>query len=435
MPAPFFQKIKDYPKGYRILGGPLASFKRLAIALDLNPDASWKEIFRAYDERKKHIIKPRLVKDGPCKENIYSGDEVDLYRLPVPFIHGGDGGRYLSTWHIVVTKDPDSEWVNWGMYRQMVHTKNSLGGIIFPAQHIGIIYRQKYELRNKPMEFAVAIGTDPICSFVAASPVPFGVSEVEVAGGLRGEPVDVVKCETVDLEVPATSEIVLEGEVLPKVRKVEGPFGEYAGYRAIPSVPRPVFNIKAITHRSDPILTMSCMGVPIDDADVVQSIAWSSEVYSALRGAGFPVTGVYVPPESASTMVIVATKTPYANIASRIAGSVWATGAGSMLCKILVVDDDIDPTNMQEVIHAWSTKCHPVRGTLTIPQAVIVPAVPYFSPEEKLNDQGANVCYDCTWPHRWPKEEIPLRSSFNDTYPDDVKKKVLKNWTQYGFSG
>ena len=130
---------------------------------------------------------------------------------------------------------------------------------------------------------------------------------------------------------------------------------------------------------------------------------------------------------------MVATKTPYTNIASRIAGCVWATIAGGMGLRIIVVNDDVDPTNLNEVMHAWATKNHPVRGTTVISSAPINTLLPMYSPEEEFNEWGATVCYDCTWPHRWPKDRIPVRSSFNDIYPEDIKAKVLGNWTKYGY--
>ncbi|UCG65308.1 MAG: UbiD family decarboxylase [Deltaproteobacteria bacterium] len=432
-PAPFFQKIKGYPRGYRILGASMATFKRLAIAMELNPEASFKEIVEAYMDRRTKPIKPRLAKDGPCKENVIAGDAVDLYKLPAPYIHGGDGGRYISTWHIIATKDPDSGWVNWGMYRQMIASKNTLTGLIAPAQHIGMIYRQKYEARNKPMEFAVAIGTEPITALVGQAQIPYGVSEMDVIGGIRGEPLDVIKGQTVDLLVPATSEVVIEGEVPPKERTLEGPFGEYAGYRAMPVLPRPIYKVKAITHRDDPILTMSVMGIAVDDSGVCNGMTCAAEVFSNLKTLGLPVTGVYVPPEGCITTIVIATKVPYANIASRIASAVFAGPMGQLLCKVIIVDDDVDPTNMREVIHAWATKCHPVRGTTVIPYAVYAPAVPYYSPEEINDNHGSIVYYDCTYPYRWPKEAKAVRSSFRDIYPEEIKQRVLTNWQKYGF--
>ena len=295
-------------------------------------------------------------------------------------MHEGDGGRYLGTFHIIATKDPDSDWVNWGMYRLMIHTKDTLGGLIAPAQHIGMIFRNKYEARNKPMPFAIAMGTEPITAFMGGAGIPANVSEVEVVGGLRGEPLDVIKCETVDLEVPATSEIVIEGEVYPKERKIEGPFGEYGGYRAIPSLPRPVYHVKAITHRNNPILPMSNMGTPVDDADVIQGLTMATEISVTLKKMGFPITGVYTPPDGCCSTVVIATKIPYANIASRIAAGVWASAVGHFVIKIIIVDDNVNPYDMREVFHAWATKCHPVRGTTVIPSGRHDPGLPLLRP-------------------------------------------------------
>lgn len=432
-PAPLFRKVKDYPEGYRIFGSPLATFRRLSIALDLDPDAPFREIMDTYIERSRKSIKPRLVKDGSCKENIMEGDDVDLYKFPAPMVHQGDGGRYLSTFHIIITKDPDTEWVNWGMYRQMIHSKNTLGGLIAPAQHIGMMYRNKYEARGIPMPFAVAIGTEPVTSLIGGAGIPVGVNEADVIGGIRGEPLDVIKCETVDLEVPATSEIVIEGEVRPRERLKEGPFGEYGGYSSIPSLPRPVYRVSAITHRNDPILPVSNMGMPIDDADIIQGTTMAAEIFVTLKRMGFPITGVYVPPECCCSTAVVATKVSYANIVSRIACGVWASAVGHFVVKIIIVDDDVDPTNMREVLHAWATKCHPIRGTTVIPQAVMTPAYPYYSPEEAQYNQGCNVYYDCTYPHRWPKERKAIRSSFRDIYPKEIQDKVMANWKSYGF--
>ncbi|MDY6863827.1 MAG: UbiD family decarboxylase [Thermodesulfobacteriota bacterium] len=431
-PAPLFKKIKDYPDGYRIFANPLATFRRLAIAMDLNADASYQEILDTYDDRKANPIKPVLVKDGSCKENICTGDEVDLFKFPAPMVHEGDGGRYIGTWHLVATKDPDSNWVNWGMYRLMIHTKNTLGGFIVQPQHIGVIF-DKYEAMNKPMEFAIAIAPEPISTLVATSGVPYGVSEVDIVGGMRGEALNVVKCATVDLVVPATSEIVFEGEVLPGVRKLEGPFGEYTGYRASGESTKPVYQVNAITHRNDPILTMSCMGVAIDDSDVGLNISYASDIRSALKAAGLPITGVYLPPEACCSLCVVATKTPYPNIASKIAGTIWANKNGQWIPKIIVVDDDIDYTNLGAVTHALATKCHPVRGVTILPNTPGNPLIPYYTMEEKLLGLGSNMVFDCTWPAHWPDEERAQLSSFDMIYSRGMKEKILQNWSKYGF--
>ena len=158
--ASFFQDIKGYPQGYRLLGAPMATFRRFAIAMGMEPDTPYQDFLVEFEKRMKNPIKPVLVSDGSCKENKLFGEDIDVLKFPVPLVHEGDGGRYIGTWHISATKDLDSEWVNWGMYRLMVHDKDTLGGLMVPTQHIGMILN-KYEAKNKPMEIAIAIGTDP----------------------------------------------------------------------------------------------------------------------------------------------------------------------------------------------------------------------------------------------------------------------------------
>src|SRR3989304_3954302 len=227
-PAALFENIKGFPQGYRIFGAPLATYRRLAISMGLPPETPVRALHEEYDRRMKKPIKPVIVKDGPCKENILLGDDVDLYRFPAPTIHDGDGGRYIGTWHLVINNDPDSDWSNWGLYRVVIHDKRHLTGlIVHDINQSGVIFFNKYVSKNKPMPVAIAIGPDPLCVAVAADPIAMNLSEVDYAGGLRQEPGEMGKCETSDLMVPAYSEIVIEGEMLPDVMVQEGPFGEY----------------------------------------------------------------------------------------------------------------------------------------------------------------------------------------------------------------
>lgn len=431
-PAPFFEKIKDYPRGYSVLGSPMATFRRLAIALEVDPHASYAELLDIYDDRVKNPIKPVLVSDGPCKENIMLGNDINLFKFPSLMIHDGDGGRYIGTWHISATKDPDSDWINWGMYRLMIHDEKTLGVLIIPFQHIGMIF-QKYEARGMPMEIAIAIAPEPISTFIATSPAPKGVSEVDIVGSVRKEPLEVVKCETVDLVVPATSEIIIEGVVLPNVRRDEGPFGEYTGYQAGGRGPRPVIEVKAITHRNDPILAATNMGYPVDDNGIATGLTTAATLRADLLRAGFPITGISIPPEASCTTCVVATKTPYGNIAKQIAGCIWSNNNGMGLPSVIVVNDDIDPTDIKQVVFALTTKCHPSRGITVIKDMPACPLVPFLSLEEKQNIKGSNVVYDCTWPLEWPPDQVPRLASFNSIYPDEIKEKVVDNWKKYGF--
>ncbi len=433
LPAPFFRNIKDYP-GHMMFGGTLSSYNRIALAFGLPFDTDYNELMEVYIKRKKNLIKPRIVKNAPCKENIYIGDEVDLYKLPAPILHGGDGGRYLCTWHVNVSKDPDSGLVNWGMYRAMIHDKNTMTGIVLPRQHMGAHYHT-CELRNQSMPFAIAIGPEPVCCLVAGTMIPYGISEAEVAGGLREEPVEVVKCETVDLYVPATAEIVIEGEIPPKERVPEGPFGEFTGYRTDARTNRPVYKVKAITHRNNPILTVSCMGVPVDDDHALHSMSGGAEILDELREKGIPVVGLHNYAECSQQLAVVSIKqTGVANMAFRVASIVRGNNAGKFIPYLLIVDDDVDPGNMYQVMHALATKCHPVRGIHKHSNSTGHNLQPFLNLHERRYGLGAAVTFDCTWPLDWdPENEVPERSSFDNIYPKELQEHVLRNWAAYGY--
>ncbi len=441
-PAPLFENIKGYPRGFRILGAPAGRssnrgrpYARLALSLGLPADTGVTTLIEEF-VRARHLepVKPRLVSTGPCKENIQIGDEVNLFKFPVPHIHGWDGGRYIGTWHIVVTRDPDTGWTNWGIYRLMVHDDKTMGGIITPSQHIGIHYYDKYEARNKPMPFAVAIGTEPVTSIVASATVPAGVDEADVIGAIRGEPLEVVKCETVDLEVPATSEIVIEGEVLPYERREEGPFGEYSGYQFPAHDRKPVYKVTAVTHRHDPILTVACPGVPVEDDHLAMSVTRAAELLDTLRTLDYPVKTVFVPPHAALHLVVISTETRFPNIAKRIANAIWATKGGRSIPKIMVVDDDIDVTNMDEVFWAFCTRNHPDKGIFKVTDTSAAPLLAFLSPDEKKNLTTANVLFDCTWPKDWPEDYVPKKASFDCLWPKDVQERVVSKWEKYGYS-
>ncbi len=433
LPAPFFQKIKDYPEGYRIFGSPLSNHRRVAIAMDMEADTSQRELMEEYIRRRQQPIKPALVSNGPCKENIHLGDEVDLLEFPVPIVHDGDGGRYIGTWHLTIAKDPDSEWVNWGMYRHMLHNKNTVGICASPATDAGKIYTQKYAPQNKPMEIAIAIGTEPISAFCAASPIPYGVSEVDIAGGIRGEPIELVKCETVNLAVPATAEIVIEGEIIPNEAMDEGPFGEYTGYVATLREPRWVIRVKAVTHRNNPILSMTCEGTPTTETHAIMSVSKAAEIQEALRALGIQVTGLCLFPETASQLIAVAAKNLCANGAGEIARVIWTTRLGRGTPYVIIVDDDVDPFNMAQVFHALATKCHPYQGIVRLERDVGTIFAPWASQYERKYSVGAKAYFDCTWPFDWEPSDTPKKSSFQTIYPVEIQQKALANWHKYGY--
>jgi 4-hydroxy-3-polyprenylbenzoate decarboxylase len=431
-PAQLFEKVKDYPPGFRLMGSPLATLRRLAIAMELPAEASYSEILDTLMDHFKSPVKPVVVGTGPCKERIDVADDVDLLKFPVPMVHEGDGGRFIGTWNVGVTKDLDSDWVNCGMYRIMVTDRKTGGVALVLPQHGAAMYH-KYERSGKPMPYAAFIGGDPVSGMIASMSVPFGTTEWDVMGAVRGEPVKLVKCETVDLYVPAGAEIVLEGEIRPGERAPEGPFGEYPGYEVAGVMLRPVFHVKAVTYRKDPILTVSCIGAPIDDSHVTANLGFAIDIKRSLLEEGLPITGVYIPPESCQSLCVVATKTPYAGIPFRIASRLWSAKGGIFIPRVIVVDEDVEPSNMKEVIHALSVKSHPRRGTTIIDNAYNCQLAPFLPIEHRGIGFGANILHDCTWPKEWKPEHIPKKTSFKTSYPEELQNKVLSLWDEYGF--
>ena len=432
-PAIFFEKIKDY-SDHQIFSGMLGTFRRVAIALGLPPDAAIRDIYAEYETRIEHPIKPKIVEGGPCKENIISEEDVNLYQLPVPYLHEGDGGRYIGTWAFEVTKDPDTGWQNWGMYRFMIHNRRYIVGWPRHSSHLGMILHQKYVPANTPMPMALVIGADPAC--MATSTVSFGVgaNEVDYAGALNQEPIELVRCETSDLLVPASAEIVIEGEILPDRVAPEGPFGEYPGFRTEGIRSGVLCRVKAITFRNSPIFTTIQLGVPRDDSSVVASMTAGVAMKRRLLRHGVPVTDVYAPPEGVTHLVVVGVRQGGRRVVEQVK-DVFLSARRVDVNKIIVVDDE-DAFNFSEVIHAFATKSHPLRGAIAseVEPGKANALTPCYTAEERRGHKGGLMVFDATWPSEWSRwNQVPVRNSFDVMYPEEVKNRVLMNWKQYGF--
>lgn len=425
-PAALFENIRDYP-GHRCLAAPLASFKRFAIAMGLAPDTPYSELRNVYSERINKCIPPKVVDTGPCKENIVRGDDVDIFEFPIPMVHDGDGGRYLGTWAFEVSKDPETDWYNWGVYRVMACDERHVTCMTLPPRHV-TMHLNKYKAENRGMPIAIVVGGDPISTAVASFDIGVGESEVEYAGALLQEPVELVKCETCDLLVPARAEIVVEGEMLPDVTIPEGPFGEFTGYRSGMQI-TPLIRINAITYRDDPIFTLSNMGLPFHESSL-RGLARELKYEEFFRSLGIPVTAVHIPPEFSEMVIVVSVKTTHGCMAMRVkdAFNAWRP---TTMHKIIVVDEDVDVFNLNEVLHAFATKCHPIRGIKAFEEYVIR-LVPALSDQERSEMKGAVGLFDCTWPIEWPKDERPSKIAFS-TYPKHITDKILANWHRYGF--
>jgi UbiD family decarboxylase len=210
-------------------------------------------------------IPPNIVESGFCQENILRGDEVDFDKLPVPLLHQGDGGRYIQTYGIHVVRSPDEKWTSWSINRAMVLGKNKLAGLLPPSQHISLVHKM-WTAQGKDTPWACVFGAPPAAIALGGTPLPEGASEDEYVGAMAGMPVDIVKCKTNDLYVPANAEIVLEGTISQTEKAIEGAMGEYHGF-VFPDdkKPQPVFTVNAITYRNKAILPISVAGKAADE--------------------------------------------------------------------------------------------------------------------------------------------------------------------------
>jgi 4-hydroxy-3-polyprenylbenzoate decarboxylase len=429
-PALWFNIVRDYP-GQSVLANPLATWRRAAVALGLAAEAPVREIYRVYEERESAPIPPVHVVSPTLQTNLRRGADVDLAELIAPMVHEGDGGRYIGTWDVVISRDPRSGWTNWGTYRFMVHDERTLTGWPRSTSHLGSVLREVYLPRGEPMPIALVIGADPLCHLAACATYGIGGEEAALAGGLRGAPVALCRAHTSDLLVPAGAEIVIEGTILPDAIAMEGPYGEYSGYRTGEMGCGVLADVTAIAFRDDPIHTLDCTGFK-DDSTIVSSLTGAVAVKRRLQRHGIPVADVYLPPEGAVHTAFISVTKGGPDVV-RAALEVL-TARRALLSKILVVDADVDVFNVEEVIHAFSTRCHPGRGIHVAQVEGRANALtPCYSPDERSALSGATVAFDCTWPPEWDRAtRIPVRASFADSYSEAMQRHVLERWRALG---
>lgn len=366
-PALLFDDIPGYPRGYQCLYGMLNSPARLAITLGM-PTGGYPDLMdfvKAYREQRKtmKLIEPEYVDSGPVMENVLEGDQVDIFKFPVPIHHELDGGRFIGTGDCVITKDPDEGWVNLGTYRMMAVDSNTAISYISPGRH-GRLHRDKYLKQNQPAPMAVVLGPDPLLWTFSSIDMSHGVSEYAFAGGVRGEPIRVIEGPLTGLPIPADAEIVIEGEVSPTERLMEGRFGEWSGYYASAPTPEPAFKVKAIYHRDSPILNCAPSAKPPHEHLFQRCVLKSALIWDALEKADIPdVTGVWRHAAgSGLCFTAISIKQRYFGH-SRMAAYVAANARpGSYINRFtVVVDEDIDVSSLNAVIWAMSMRCDPER--------------------------------------------------------------------------
>ncbi len=368
---------------------------------------------------------PKVVSKAACQKVVLEGDEVDLTKLPIQTCWPGDVAP-LITWALVVTKGPNKERQNLGIYRQQVIAKNKV--IMRWLAHRGgaLDYKDWQEKHpGEPFPVAVALGADPATILAAVTPVPDSLSEYGFAGLLRGDKTEVVKCIGSDLQVPASAEYVLEGYLTPGEEADEGPFGDHTGYYN--EVERfPVFTIERITHCIDPIYHSTYTGRPPDEPAILGLAL--NEVFVPILKKQFPeIVDFYLPPEGCSyRMAVVSMKKQYPGHAKRIMLGVWSFLRQFMYTKfVIVTDDDINVRDWKDVIWAMTTRMDPARDT-TIIENTPIDYLDFASPVSGL---GSKMGFDAT--NKW-KGETDREWGEPIVMDDDVKKRVDEIWNELG---
>ena len=427
-PALLFENIKDHENTLcrKLFIGGLGTPERMNLCLGLPGNSPYKDTIQYLRKKIKEGIKPVVVETGPVHENVLTGDEVDIFQLPIPRWHHLDGGRFIDTFCGIVTKDPETGFVNVGLYRGMAVGKNKIAKLLVRAQDWGKHY-SKWEALGKPMPVAIFYGADDIMPFLACNPWSHaqGLSEY-------------------DIEVPATAEIVLEGHITMNELTMEGPFGEWTGWYGGGSSPKPTVTVQCMTHRNDPIFRGTLEGIrpgmPNEDSCIFP-IAVSAVAWNVLEDAGVPgVTDVWAPLFSGGTNVYVQIHKQYRGHAKQVANALWGAKCAQWYFKqVMVVEEDIDIRNPDDLEWATAYRVNAGEGDVLIfgPTfgSVLDPATRREERDAMLYGSGHwhRVAIDATrnWDFkRWEEWENNVYPPVNKMSVDD-EKAIRKRWNEY----
>jgi 4-hydroxy-3-polyprenylbenzoate decarboxylase len=412
-PCVVFDEIPGCPKGFRLLMNVFAGTRR-NMTLGFPDDLTKWELSEAYRDaylKEARIIPHEVVATGPVLENIMMGEDVDVLKFPAPVWHERDGGRYIGTGTYSITRDPDENWLNAGAYRAQVFDKKSVGVLMAPGHHGGL-HREKYWKRGEPLPLVMVLGGDPLAFFYGGTEAPYGVFELDIVGGLRGRPVKMVTGKVTGLPFPANAEVVLEGYVTRERRETEGPFGEWTGHYAGGAGPRPVLDIKAIYHRNDPILLgVPPMGAGPDEMARYRAVLRSAMLKQNMVSAGVPeVQRVWCHEVGGSRLLHgISIKQKYAGHAVQAGQIAAQCGAAAYASKyIIVVDDDVDVTDLDHLIWAMLTRTDPKESIQFITGSWDSPADPRLPPERRAaGDMTHSVAViDACKPYHW-RDKFP----------------------------
>jgi len=423
-PALLFDNIKDYSKGYRVLTCSMANSKLIAHTFGLPtglPDLEFlTTLRRKFPEWVANVNRfhPQRVKTGPVLQNIQSGSDVNLLTFPVPKWHELDGGRYIGTGHAVITKDPDSGQINLGTYRTCVIDNKSIVIFSITGQH-GRVHRERYHARGEACPIALSIGHNPLVFAVAGFPLPY--PEYEFAGAVIGKPIKVIEEEVTGLPIPADSEVVIAGWSQPGDTIVEGPFGEWTGNYSDKQLPMPVVHIERVYYRNDPIILGSLVSWP-GESTFFSTVLRSVLLHNEMERTGIQdIRGVWLHRHASRLFIAISVEQRYPGHAMHAALFAAQSRIPEWSRYIVTVDEDIDPTNFDEVLFAMCTRVnidkdiHIIKG---LKSSTLDPATSRGAGEAFTNSV---MIIDACKPYAW-KDEFPKRIEFSPELVERVKR-------------
>src|SRR5882762_2242269 len=438
-PAILFDNIKGYEKSpfkarslWNILG---PSIPRIALTLEESPDTQTVELIRRVKDKLKNRTAPREVAPSQAGfyENTLTGDQIDLTQLPIPKHWPLDGGRYAGTADCVITRDPDSGYLNVGTYRMMLQGKRETGLYLSPGKDARLHITRSWQ-QGKPVEVAAAWGIDPLFMVVGSQTFAKNVSEYEFLGGIKGEPIPVVKGKTTNLLLPANAEFMIEGIIKPNSVKSEGPFGEFPGYYGRPEAGCPLVEVTAVHYRNNPILTNALMAdYPSNEQSGFFSIVRSARIWDDLDKLGIPgIQGIYAHPAGAGGfgMTVISLEQRYAGHAAQALALAAQVPGGAYYTKwIIAVDEDVDPTDMDQVIWAMSSRCNPIDDVDILRNTWSTWLDPTQNPPEK-RPYGSKALINACKEHR----HLPVFSK-RTALRKEMYDKVAGEWKKLGLPG
>jgi UbiD family decarboxylase len=407
-PALLFDNIEGFPRGFRVFSNATTDVKRAALALGLDPTLRPLDALKAWMEKRKTLrpLAPVTVGSAAFLENSLTGADVDVARFPAPIWHRHDGGPFIGSGSVVIMRDPDTGWINASIYRVQVHGPNKVTVQFDHSGRHGAIIAKKYWDRGQNCPVAVVHGEDPALFIAGFEYLPHGSSEYEFAGAIKGAPIEVCAGPKTGLPLPAHAEIVFEGRLVPMSEATlpEGPFGEFTGYYAAEARPGPVMEVTAIHHRNDPILLGS---PPMKPPRFHFGLPFrAATIWSELESSGVTdVVGAWQ--HVSQLMTVVAVHQRYDGHAKRAA--LVAAAHSYMARLVVVVDEDIDPSNLADVMWAVATRCEPADGIDIVRKAWSSALDPRIPPEQK--DRGVtshskaiiDACKPFEWRDKFPK--------------------------------